>query len=324
MRKNNGRFFPREKRSVQKINSFLKMALSNPQATVLLFLGRFNLFRRLLAQRTVDVSLTEEGSQKSIFPNIPKENILKELRRNGVAFGFKLSEDLTADIFKYASGTNCYAGGREHLGFNISEKKDIDEFYKKPFYIADYFNVSEECPPASVIANDPVILDIASRYIGSQAVFTGSSLTWIFPLKDIPFDSNRQENCHFHYDLDGFSCVRFFFLITTVSEGEGEHVFIRSSHKKKPILSLLNFLSRKQSDERILSYYGEDKHCSIVGHAGTGFVEDTFGFHKATVPTTVPRLLLQLHFADRNYNKGRYSDSRDPKQLKHFQTSISS
>ena len=324
MQKANRPLFPKGKRYIQKILSFSKTTIRNPQATFLLLFGRFNLFRNSLARRKIAISLDEKEKPKSIFPNVCQEEILNKLERNGVAFGLTLPEDVTNDIFKYASSTNCYAGGRKNLGFNISEKKDIDAFHRKPFFIADYFNVSEEFPPALVIANDPAILDIASRYIGSQAVFTGSSLTWVFPLKDTPFDSNRQENCHFHYDLDGFSCVRFFFFITNVSEGEGEHIFIRGSHKKKPILSLLNFWSRKQSDKNILKFYGNEKVCSIVGNAGTGFVEDTFGFHKATVPTTVPRLLLQLHFADRNYSKGRYSDSRNPKQLKHFQTSISS
>ena len=57
---------------------------------------------------------------------------------------------------------------------------------------------------------------------------------------------------------------------------------------------------------------------TVIGEAGFGFIEDTFCFHKGTIPKNESRLFLQLHFAANRYSNTQFHDDRDPNTLKLF------
>ena len=64
--------------------------------------------------------------------------------------------------------------------------------------------------------------------------------------------------------------------------------------------------------------YPREKFATIKGSAGSGFIEDTFCFHRGIAPKSKPRLFLQLHFAAHNYNDTEYLDDRDRDSLEYF------
>jgi hypothetical protein len=77
----------------------------------------------------------------------------------------------------------------------------------------------------------------------------------------------------FHYDLDDYRCVAFFFHLTPVDEFSGPHVYVKGSHKRKPIRMLLA-PSRQCSDQDMVMRYGAENVVTLCGPPGFGFASD--------------------------------------------------
>ena len=111
----------------------------------------------------------------------------------------------------------------------------------------------------------------------------------------------------FHYDLDDYRFLKFFFYLTDVDDKSGPHICVRASHKYKKFSHIL--LRKRETDREIIDSYGEESLVTICGEAGFGFVEDPLCFHKGLTPTHKDRLLLQIEFATTDY--GMQNDYRD-------------
>jgi hypothetical protein len=69
---------------------------------------------------------------------------------------------------------------------------------------------------------------------------------------------------------------------------------MKRSHKKKPLRMLLG--SAAASEDAVRKQYGIENEITIEGPAGTGFVQDTSCYHRATPPTAGDRLMLAVRF----------------------------
>jgi hypothetical protein len=69
---------------------------------------------------------------------------------------------------------------------------------------------------------------------------------------------------------------------------------MKRSHKRKPLRML--FGSARASQEAVYRQYGRENEITIEGPAGTGFVQDTSCFHRASPPTRGDRLMLAIRF----------------------------
>ena len=160
------------------------------------------------------------------------------------------------------------------------------------------------CPTIKELASDPILLEIASKYLGTEAIFTGTRLWWIFPVDEASYNPIRIAS-YFHYDVDDYNSLRFFFYLTDVDIDSGSHLYVRGSHRRKRFANLLSPF-KQCSDEEIANYYGKENIVNICGEAGFGFAEDTFCYHKASRPKAKSRLILQLQYAMNDY--GVHSD----------------
>jgi len=298
-----------------KLAYTIRNLIARPTYLPALALARFRVLRQIFAycsQFRASVKIDEQT--ESLFDLDPAATV-DTLQRDGVCEGLNLPPHFLQSLNQYLLAQNCYAGGKSHLGFKISEKEQLDRIYKQPFYVARYFNMSANCPQISRLVNDPKLQQIAAGYIGKQAQYTGASLFWTFPIQGKSVDADQQMFRHFHYDIDDFAGLRFCFYLTDVTLNDGPHVCIQGSHVRKRISHILNFFSRIQTAAELHKTYQADRFMTISGDAGTGFMEDTFCFHKGNPPVSKPRLFLQLHFAANNYSQCQYLDERDPNTL---------
>ena len=83
----------------------------------------------------------------------------------------------------------------------------------------------------------------------------------------------------FHYDIDGYRALAFFFYLTKVTPLNGAHICVRGSHMQKPLKALLS-LHKSRGDDEIAEWYGAERQIVLCGAAGDGFAEDIFCFHK--------------------------------------------
>lgn len=248
------------------------------------------------------ISLSPEKKSQSLFPLLNLEKIQTDLQEDGVALRVDLPTNTVDSIQKFAMETVCYGDRKGKFGFLIGEKQKAEEKYDQFFQQAQYVRPDlENCSAIRKIENDPVIRAIARQYLGTEPVHLTSRLFWSFADKKAVYD-HKLNSTHYHYDLDDFGCIRFFFYITDVTSNSGPHVYMKGSHKRKSLYQKLVKSHAQRTDREIVDYYGEDKIVMICGPKGSGFAQDSMCFHKATRPEKTDRLLLQITFAINDYH----------------------
>jgi hypothetical protein len=304
---------------------YLKKRLENPEWFLMVTISRFKTVP-LLKSFFVQPQIIEiKKATPSLF-DIEVDDAVESLKKDSFSLGLKLPESIFQEILQFANSTDCYGNGEHHFGFSYIEKEKAEAKCEKSFRRGDYFNSNLLCPAIKKLAKDPKLLEIATKYLGRTPVHTGSRLWWLFSLKEqdqylllekMRFlslqESTREGAYFFHYDLDDYQFLKFFFYLTDVDVHSGAHVCVRGSHKKKKLAHLLSFF-RRSSDQEIAGYYGAENVVPICGEAGFGFAEDTFCFHKAMIPTRKDRLMLQIQFALKNY--GNHNDLVEQSALK--------
>ncbi len=68
----------------------------------------------------------------------------------------------------------------------------------------------------------------------------------------------------------------------------------KRSHNQKPLRMRLG--SAVASQDAVGARYGIENEITIEGPAGTGFVQDTSCYHRASPPTQGDRLMLAVRF----------------------------
>jgi len=156
----------------------------------------------------------------------------------------------------------------------------------------------QRCPAIQTIINDPILRCIVRRYLGHEPRKVLALLSWTF-CSAMTDDERRRLRHHvidYHYDVEGFDFIYASFYITDTDRRNGAHVMMKRSHRKKPLRMLLG--SVRASQEDVYQVFGRDNEITIEGPAGTGFVQDTSCYHRATTPTHGDRLMLAIRFVN--------------------------
>jgi len=270
--------------------------------------GRFRSMRRLhgtfkaVAQKRLPALQRTplRPHTSSIIQHQSPDVMTESLCKDGVAVGLKLPEGIVQAIEQHASRAPCTRWGQRHeIGkpFTIHEveKGRLDD--GRTIAIADV-DMSGISDTIDQIGRDPVLIEVIRRSFGYAPTRIEKRLFWSFATKT-PLNIDRDLSSvympsNFHYDLSGMNALYVYFYITGASAASGAHVMIKSSQFRKPLTTIL--ASRFHNDEKLLSFYGNDRVLTIAGSPGTGFFEDSSCFHKGLVPTENDRLMLQLRY----------------------------
>jgi hypothetical protein len=229
------------------------------------------------------------------------DRLARQIDRDGfIVFDAKLSPDLCDRITEYALSTPAHPDGGERVAL-----------YDRANPQAARYEFDEQTifgmPELQEMLADPSLLAVAESYLGCAPVNDLASLWWSPATGGGPSSSAAQL---FHFDMDRFKFLKFFFYLSDVDSGRGPHVYVRGSHVRKP--ESLRRDGRIQ-DEEIADAYGADAITEITGARGSILAVDTRGFHKGKVPVAGDRLLLQFEFANSlfgaPYERVRVDDS---------------
>lgn len=235
---------------------------------------------------------------QSVFSNPTAETYIKQIRREGVAFGINLPDPMVEEIYQYACTTPCSATGeaRAEGEFLITEVKNGCLRDKYPVALAEFSDSTlMSCEAIEKLVQDPLLLQVARGYLGYWPTRILRYMSWTM-ISNLPDQQQKRLNqpVIYHYDIPSYNSVRIYFYITDVDTSSGPHVMIKTSHDKKPLKML--FSPCQQTDEAVHNYYGKEQEIVIEGERGLGFFQDPFCFHKATTPVTKDRLLLQIRY----------------------------
>jgi hypothetical protein len=246
----------------------------------------------------------EIGENPSVFEDLKVNETVASLEKNSYCLGLNLPEDVVKELLDYAKSTVCYADRDPELGFLYSEKEQVEAKLGKQLRLGSYFN-AKDCPAVKKLERDPGLLAIAAKFLGAPPVHMATEIWWSFPVTATPIEQLKAAQV-FHYDLDDYRFIKFFFYLTDVDLSSGPHILIRGSHRNKKFLhQLLGVRCASKDDKEIVDAYGAENLVTICGSAGLGFVEDSMCFHKGTVPTERERLLLQIEYAINDYGQIR-------------------
>ncbi len=285
----------------------------NPKWLLMRKMSRFQSGRTVMRYLSHHRAKSYQSSLKisdSVFTKIDIDKAIKQLKTQGFYLDLKLPKEVVKEIIDFALSTPCYANRKSNLGFYYHQKTSAEIQSEKKIKIGCYFNTAQLCPAIYKLQNDSQLLAIAARYLEQEPVHQGNQLWWSFAGEFSDWE-RRQSAQMFHYDLDDYRFLKFFFYLTDVDDKSGPHICVRASHKHKKLSHVL--LRKRETDKEIIDYYGEQSLVTICGQAGFGFVEDPLCFHKGLTPTHKDRLLLQIEFATTDY--GMQNDNRDTSAL---------
>ena len=276
----------------------------------------FIFFNRMSKNSRTDKALLAMADGVKLRDGLSVDEIVSDLIKDGFCKGLRLNDKSLIDIFSFANETRCYAYGNPKYGFHLFEKESCQEKLNKHILLAKYFNFQSEEAFTGVIRSS-LLQDIASKYIGKGAKNIATQLWWTFPAN--VDDATRSEAAHlYHRDVDAWGFVKFFFYLTDVELGGGPHTYVRGSHKPTFRAQLFEekFRINRHFDAGVIKRFGVDAICPMYGAAGVGLAADTFGLHKGESPEVMPRLMLSLVYATKDYGVQEFSI--DPSQLESY------
>ncbi len=280
----------------------VKRLAGDPKLFLMRKVARFEIVRDLVAlsfKPAKKYTATEE--HPSVFSDLDVDAIADAIRTEGVFLGINLPDAVLQDILQFASINPCYINRNSNRPLRYNYLAEGFQPVADDIRVGSYLSTGKLCESIRNLETDPTLLAIAARYLGSEPILMGHELSWNFPVPATLAEQLEAAQV-FHYDLDDYRTIKFFFYILDVDQGTGPHEYIRGSHRNKPLMhQLIGVRCASIDDRKLVDCYGSDRVMTICGKAGFGFAEEVIGFHRGTLPTTTPRLLLQLEYTVNSY-----------------------
>jgi hypothetical protein len=214
--------------------------------------------------------------------------VLAQLRAQSYSLSVVLEPETTREI---ESEARLRPGLKNRTGVLHGNYQSISEADRTEIAIFT-IHESSQIPAIGEIAGDPLVFDVAKRFLGYRPREVSTWLFW--SLANEMSASHRQsfQTVDFHYDVDGLNFLYLNFYMTATDRSTGAHGLIPGSHRGKKLRHLMG--SARRSTSEIASVYGPRAEAVIEGPAGCGFFEDASCFHRAHIPADSDRLMLQL------------------------------
>jgi hypothetical protein len=184
--------------------------------------------------------------------------------------------------------------------------------------LATRYDIQEQrifdLPELQELATDESLMAVAQGYLKCRPVNDLVAMWWSAAYGTAPSSQAAQL---FHFDMDRLKFLKFFFYLTDVDSSHGPHVYVATSHRRKPQPVRRD---GRIPDEEIARAYGGDALVEITGTRGTIIAADTSGFHKGKPPDEGDRLMFQVEYANSlfgvPYNRIVVDDGWSPEALR--------
>ncbi|RWK56753.1 hypothetical protein [Mesorhizobium sp.] len=283
------------RRIAVRIPTYLSDVRENPAWLPMFMLARTMPARRLHWRGAKPVRPAQKD-QETMFAGVDRDAVVGALRSDGLFSGLALPQSIHEEIASFAQRTPCFGNFDRRLEFLPAEHTEAEKHFGRSLLSGHFFERILNCNAAITVQRDPLLLDIAAHYLGSQAKLITTRVWWSFPTSSVSdAEKNLASLGKYHFDLDDWRMLKFFFYLNPVDAETGPHVYVRGSHNRRTLKHQLTLLVGHPAEE-VLNVYGAQSPITLTGEAGLGFVEDPFGFHMGTVPTHKPRLMMEVGF----------------------------
>ena len=149
-------------------------------------------------------------------------------------------------------------------------------------------------PEIQKLMMDPVLINVARNYLGSEPIFDFPALWWTSAFNKAASHEAAQL---YHFDLDRVKWLKIFFYINGVSPDNGPHCYIKGSHRagNKPA-ELLKRGYARIPDSDLKKFYKEEDFIELSAEAGAVFAGDTKCWHKGKPLKKGHRLAMEFEY----------------------------
>lgn len=276
-----------------------------PSHLAMYVLGRFTSVRSMALRRyrareaDIPRGPTKPVPSAPVIEPIDIDEAASAVLKDGYFPGLRLLPSTLETLRRFSAMSICLADGDARFPFAVGQRIQAEQSYGRRIRIGRFDHLMQDCPEVYDVASDPTIVSIARKYLGCEPVFLGGRVWWSFPT-NADLSEQMSMGQGFHFDLDGYASIAFFFHLTDVGPADGPHVVVRKSHLKKPLRGLIS-LHKGRRDAEIEDWYGKESQVTLCGPSGFGFAEDLFCYHRGMHPKQGERLILQLRFGIRQY-----------------------
>lgn len=222
------------------------------------------------------------------------DTIVSEIRNKGYyVFDKKLDATTVGSLTEFATTTKV-----SYL--DVSQKHIRYSKEKVLFNENDVISPRYQFQNDQLFSNETVkdivfdgnLLAIANSYLKTKPIVDIVTMWW-----SLPFDSKAEVKAaqRYHFDMDRFKFIKFFFYLNDVTSDNGPHCYIRNSHKRIPRKILTD---RRLLDSEINEFYPPEDVLELTGSRGSIIAVDTRGLHKGKPLIKGKRLLFQIQFSN--------------------------
>lgn len=227
------------------------------------------------------------GQPVPVCPSGEVRGIAEALRTDGICFlpQLKLSPADLAEISAHLADKYLYDWYDSNRLVKIDSGIPKD-MVKLSYRAADLVG----CKPLVRLANSPVVLDAVTQVLGARPTIGWFESWWTVG------DHQTPESLHYddayHRDVDDFKFVKLFAYLTDTDAENGAHSFVRGSHRS-------DYLTRRGTitDKEVEQHYAPDDIMTVVGQAGSVFLEDTWGIHRPLLARKGRRQIFSALYA---------------------------
>ena len=282
-------------RILDAVPSYWADARESPRWLLMFALARVVPVRRLL-RALARARQPTEARPSLLFPGVRSDAAVARLQFDGVWTGLMLPAPLVREIQAFAARTPCYGNFDRRLAFLPHQHADAERRFGRGLIVGQYLDAVEDCGAIRAIRDDALLWRIATAYLRTDPIVVTTRLWWSFPSsRGEARDYHMAGQGRFHFDLDDWRSVKFFFYLTDVDAASGPHVVARGTHWRHTVAHQVSPMVGKTEAE-VRAAYGDDALTTIKGPAGLGFAEDPFAFHMGAQPTRRPRLMAEIEF----------------------------
>lgn len=224
------------------------------------------------------------------FDKADFESIDNKLNEDGyIKFKNKIPQAICSSLYNYALENGARVPPKYDTKVIYNPLKPIAEIYR--FDMDDLINNKD----IQSLMMDPVIINIARNYFGSEPVFDFPAMWWSATFSK---EASSEAAQLYHFDMDRIKWLKIFIYLNDVGMDNGPHSYIRGSHKigAKPRKILKRGYVRVE-DAELVNFYNREDIITLTGEAGVMFAGDTKCWHKGNPLKKGERLVLEFQFA---------------------------
>ena len=267
------------------------------------------------AMRVTPWAVDRLGSEHRSPASPSVAEAVPELRREGLAsLAPVLSEAEIASLAEFARRAPAiarHANGRRTPGTYESDRESASAIFVEGRF-------AWARPEVQRVLADPQVWAVAREYFGMVPVIQPPQLYWTCVDADVDAATAVSLARNYHWDYDGIGSLRLVVYLTDVDEGSAPMEYVTGSHRAGALRTReLRYADEGDTPPEALATLGLSHGTPMLGPAGSTFITDAFGLHRANPARTHDRLVMIVPMQAGSfagyYQRARRVPVRDPR-----------